>query len=131
MTIIREGYYFAATFFAIALIVYYFVNPYAAILPAVLTLYCLYFFRNPKRIIPTNENLIVAPADGTVQDIVHLDSDDFIHAPCYKVIIFLSVFDVHVNRAPIAGTIKIQKYVCGRPAYKDSVGFENLGSFWN
>lgn len=125
--IIREGYYFAATFIVIALIVNYFISPYAAILPGVLAVYCLYFFRNPKREIPADEKLIVSPADGTVQDIVHLDGDDFIHAPCYKVIIFLSVFDVHVNRAPIAGTIKIQKYICGRfrPAYKDSVGFEN------
>ena len=125
--IIRDGYRFSGTFILIALIVYYFINPYVAILPAVLAVYCLYFFRNPKRNIPADENLIVSPADGTVQDIVHLDSDDFVNCPCYKVIIFLSVFDVHVNRAPIAGTIKIQKYICGRfrPAYKDSVGFEN------
>ena len=125
--IIREGYRFAATFIVIAIIVNYFINPYVAILPCVLAVYCLYFFRNPKRNIPADENLIVSPADGTVQDVVHLDGDDFLHCPCYKVIIFLSVFDVHVNRAPIAGTIKIQKYVCGRfrPAYKDSVGFEN------
>ena len=125
--IIRDGFRFCSAFILIALIVFYFINPYVAILPAVLAVYCLYFFRNPKRNIPADENLIVSPADGTVQDIVHLDGDDFLHSPCYKVIIFLSVFDVHVNRAPIAGTIKIQKYVCGRfrPAYKDSVGFEN------
>ena len=127
MSIIREGYYFAAVALIVALILGFFVNPYAAILPCVLACYFLYFFRNPKRKIPADKNLIVSPADGTVQDIVHLDSDDFIHAPCNKVIIFLSVFDVHVNRAPIAGEIKVQKYVCGRfrPAYKDSVGFEN------
>ena len=126
MSIIREGYYFAGTALLIALILY-FINPYAAILPGVLACYCLYFFRNPKRNIPADENLIVSPADGTVQEIVHLDNDDFIHAPCNKVIIFLSIFDVHVNRAPIAGEIKVQKYICGRfrPAYKDSVGFEN------
>lgn len=125
--IIRDGYRFSGTFILVALIVYYFINPYVAILPAVLAVYCLYFFRNPKRNIPADENLIVSPADGTVQDIVHLDNDDFLNCPCYKVIIFLSVFDVHVNRAPIEGTIKTQKYVCGRfrPAYKDSVGFEN------
>jgi len=126
LSIIREGYYFAGTALLIALILY-FINPYAAILPCVLAAYCLYFFRNPARKIPADENLIVSPADGTVQEIVHLESDDFIHSPCNKVIIFLSVFDVHVNRAPIAGEIKVQKYICGRfrPAYKDSVGFEN------
>ena len=127
MSIIREGYYFAGVALAVAIFLGAVINPYAAIFPAVLACYCIYFFRNPKRKIPTDESLIVSPADGTVQDVVHLDSDDFVKSPCNKVIIFLSVFDVHVNRSPIAGEIKVQKYICGRfrPAYKDSVGFEN------
>ena len=127
MSIIREGFYFAGVALLIALFFGVVVSPYAAILPAVIACYCIYFFRNPTRKIPADENLIVSPADGTVQDVVEMDSDDFIKSPCRKVIIFLSVFDVHVNRSPIAGEIKIQKYVCGRfrPAYKDSVGFEN------
>ena len=127
MSIIREGYYFAGVSLLLAVFLYFAINPYAAIVPAVLACYCLYFFRNPTRKIPADESLIVSPADGTVQDIVHLDNDDFIHSPCNKIIIFLSVFDVHVNRSPIAGEIKVQKYICGRfrPAYKDSVGFEN------
>ena len=127
MSIIREGFYFAGVALLIALFLGVLVHPYAAILPAVLACYCIYFFRNPYRKIPADENLIVSPADGTVQDVVEVDNDDFIKSPCRKVIIFLSVFDVHVNRSPIAGEIKIQKYICGRfrPAYKDSVGFEN------
>ena len=127
MSIIREGFYFAGVALLIALFLGILVHPYAAILPAVIACYCIYFFRNPNRKIPADENLIVSPADGTVQDVVELAGDDFIKSRCRKVIIFLSVFDVHVNRSPIAGEIKIQKYVCGRfrPAYKDSVGFEN------
>ena len=127
LSIIREGFYFAGVALLIALFLGVLVHPYAAILPAVLACYCIYFFRNPDRKIPADENLIVSPADGTVQDVVEVDNDDFIKSPCRKVIIFLSVFDVHVNRSPIAGEIKIQKYICGRfrPAYKDSVGFEN------
>lgn len=127
MSIIREGYYFAGVFIIIALLLSSAIHPYAAILPGVLACYCIYFFRNPARKIPTDESLIVSPADGTVQDVVSLEGDEFIKSPCKKVIIFLSVFDVHVNRAPIAGEIKVQKYICGRfrPAYKDSVGFEN------
>ena len=123
MSIIREGY----TFIAIALLLGIAVNPYAAIFPVVLAAYFAYFFRNPERHIPTDDSAIVSPADGTVQDVVHIEHDDFVRKPCTKVIIFLSVFDVHVNRSPIAGEIKIQKYICGRfrPAYKDSVGFEN------
>lgn len=126
MSIIREGFYFAGGALIAALLLGVLVNPYAAIPAVVLACYCLYFFRNPRRKIPDDPSLIVSPADGTVQDIVPVE-DDFIHEPCNKIIIFLSVFDVHVNRSPIAGEIKIQKYVCGRfrPAYKDSVGFEN------
>ena len=126
MSIIKEGFYFAGVALLIALFVGVLIHPYAAILPAVLACYCIYFFRNPARTIPADENLIVSPADGTVQDVVDAESD-FVKSPCRKVIIFLSVFDVHVNRSPIAGEIKIQKYICGRfrPAYKDSVGFEN------
>ena len=126
MSIIKEGFYFAGVALFIALFVGVLIHPYAAILPAVLACYCIYFFRNPARTIPADENLIVSPADGTVQDVVDVESD-FVKSPCRKVIIFLSVFDVHVNRSPIAGEIKIQKYICGRfrPAYKDSVGFEN------
>ena len=127
MSIIKEGFYFAGVALLIAIFLGVLIHPYAAILPAVLACYCIYFFRNPERKIPADENLIVSPADGTVQDVVDVASDDFIKSPCRKVIIFLSVFDVHVNRSPIAGEIKIQKYICGRfrPAYKDSVGFEN------
>ena len=127
MSIIKEGFYFAGIALLIALFIGVLISPYIAILPTVLACYCIYFFRNPDRQIPADESLIVSPADGTVQDVVELDGDDFIKSPCRKVIIFLSVFDVHVNRSPIAGEIKIQKYICGRfrPAYKDSVGFEN------
>ena len=127
MKIIREGYYFAGAALSVALFVGILISPYAAIPFAVLACYCLYFFRNPERKIPVDVSLIVSPADGTVQDVVHLEGDEFVKSPCNKVIIFLSVFDVHVNRSPIAGEIKLQKYICGRfrPAYKDSVGFEN------
>ena len=125
--IVGEGYRFIGAALALAALLGVTVHPYAAIPFVVLALYFAYFFRNPDRTIPADESLVVSPADGTVQDIVPVEMDDFVKEPCNKVIIFLSVFDVHVNRSPIAGEIKIQKYVCGRfrPAYKDSVGFEN------
>ena len=127
MKIIQEGYYFAGVALFIALFVGILLSPYAAIPFMVLACYCIYFFRNPERKIPVDETLIVSPADGTVQDVVYLGNDEFVNSPCTKVIIFLSIFDVHVNRSPISGEIKLQKYICGRvrPAYKDSVGFEN------
>ena len=91
MSIIKEGFYFAGAALVIAILLGLAIHPYAAIFPLVLACYCIYFFRNPKRKIPADESLIVSPADGTVQDIVHLEGDDFVKSPCNKVIIFLSV----------------------------------------
>jgi phosphatidylserine decarboxylase len=105
------------------------VNVYAAVIPAVLAVYFMYFFRNPRREIALDPQHVLSPADGTVQEITTLehDEDDFVQGPCHKVTIFMSVFNVHVNRSPMDGEIKLQKYFCGRfrPAYKDEVGFVN------
>ena len=125
--VVREGYIYIAVALLLAVVLYFGFGAYGAVIPLVLACYFTYFFRNPSRDIPMDEKLIVSPADGTVQDVVELAEDEFVKGPCKKIIIFLSVFNVHVNRSPIAGEIKCQKYVCGRfrPAYKDEVGFEN------
>ena len=125
--ILREGYPFILAAVIIAVILGGAVNPYWSVAPFVLACYFAYFFRNPQRTIPQDESLLVSPADGRVMEVVPLENDDFVKEPCNKVVIFLSVFDVHINRSPIEGEIKCQQYVCGRfkPAYKDSVGFEN------
>ena len=125
--IVHEGYVFIGAALVLALLLGVTVHPYVAVLPAVLAMYFAYFFRNPKREIATDENAIISPADGTVQDVTSVEYDDFIKGAGTKVTVFMSVFNVHVNRSPITGEIKCQKYVCGRfrPAYKDSVGFEN------
>lgn len=125
--IISEGYPFIFGCALLALILGFSIHPYIAVIPLVLMLYFCYFFRNPKRQIITDDSVILSPADGTVTDIVPLETDEFVKEPCNKVIIFMSVFNVHVNRSPIQGKIKLQKYFCGRfrPAYKDTVGFEN------
>ena len=125
--VVREGYIYIAAALFLAVVMYFGFGVAVAVPFVVLACYFTYFFRNPDRIIPTDEHLVVSPADGTVQDVVELEDDDFVKGPCTKIIIFLSVFNVHVNRSPIAGEIKCQKYVCGRfrPAYKDEVGFEN------
>ena len=125
--VVREGSIYIAAALFLAVVLYFGFGAYGAVIPLVLACYFTYFFRNPSRDIPMDEKLIVSPADGTVQDVVELAEDEFVKGPCKKIIIFLSVFNVHVNRSPIAGEIKCQKYVCGRfrPAYKDEVGFEN------
>ena len=125
--VVREGYIYIAAALFLAVVMYFGFGVAVAVPFVVLACYFTYFFRNPDRTIPTDEHLVVSPADGTVQDVVELEDDDFVKGPCTKIIIFLSVFNVHVNRSPIAGEIKCQKYVGGRfrPAYKDEVGFEN------
>lgn len=125
--IVREGYSFIFASLLAAVLLGVAMHPWWAVGPIVLALYFAYFFRNPTRHIPKDDSLLVSPADGTVMEVSTLDYDDFVKEPCHKIVIFMSVFDVHVNRSPIAGEVKCQQYVCGRftPAYKDSVGFEN------
>lgn len=127
--IISEGYPFIGGCFVLTLLLGWSFHPLAAVIPFIFMLYFCYFFRNPKRQIARDASVILSPADGTVTDIVNLDADEdgFVKGPCTKVVIFMSVFNVHVNRSPMDGEIKLQKYYCGRfrPAYKDTVGFEN------
>ena len=71
-----------------------------------LSIFCtLAFFRDPDRLAPTDPNLIVAAADGTVTNIIELDENEVLKAKMRRVGIFLSIFDVHTNRAPIDGRI--------------------------
>lgn len=125
--IVEDGYPFIIVPLLLALAAGYFINAYAAVLPVLLALYFMYFFRNPRRRPPTDDSLLVSPADGTVVGIEEVDEDTYLNQKCRKVIIFLSIFDAHVNRAPLPGTIDFQQYTCGRfrPAYKDGVGYEN------
>ena len=127
MVVVSEGYKFIGAALVLAVIFGYFAHPYAALPFVVLACYFAYFFRSPTRTIAANEHHILSPADGTVTEISSVGVDDFVGEPCNKIVIFMSVFNVHVNRSPINGEIKLQKYYCGRfrPAYKDEVGFEN------
>lgn len=127
MVIVSEGYKFIGAALVLAVIFGYFAHPYVALPFVVLACYFAYFFRSPARTIAENEHHILSPADGTVTEISSVGVDDFVGEPCNKIVIFMSVFNVHVNRSPINGEIKLQKYYCGRfrPAYKDEVGFEN------
>lgn len=125
--IVKEGYIYIALLAVITIVVGLAVHPYWSIIPGVLMLFVSFFFRNPKRTIPFDDVLVVSPADGRVMGVTEVEEDEFVNEPCNKVTIFLSVFDVHVNRSPIAGEIKFQQYTCGRfkPAYKESAGCEN------
>jgi phosphatidylserine decarboxylase len=79
--------------------------PLLSIVFALLILFTLYFFRDPQRTPPADETLAVAPADGLVMEVFETEETEFLKTPVRRVVIFLSVFDVHVNRAPIAGDV--------------------------
>lgn len=126
-TVVRDGYKFIGSAMFLAILAYHFYGYSMAIIPSVFAGYFMYFFRNPKREVPQGENVIISPADGTVKNIEYVPYDEFIGGAGNKIIIFMSIFDVHVNRSPIDGQVKYEQYICGqfRPAYKDGVGFEN------
>jgi phosphatidylserine decarboxylase len=76
-----------------------------------LLLFCIgAFFRDPNRSVPSDPNLVVAAADGRITDIVELDENEILNAKTRRVGIFLSIFDVHTNRAPIDGRITYRKH---------------------
>lgn len=83
----------------------WFYAPWTAALPLALIAFSLWFFRDPERRIPEGPGLIVSPADGRVTDIEELEEIEVLNRRVRRVGIFLSVFDVHVNRAPAAGRI--------------------------
>lgn len=73
---------------------------YVGLVPGVLLALVVYFFRDPPRRVPSEPGQLVSPADGKVVEIVRLDHDDFIGGPAVRIGIFLSIFNVHINRAP-------------------------------
>ncbi len=92
-----------------------------------LVLFSIYFFRDPERKIPNENNIIVSPADGTVILIGPTHEDEFFKSGVQQISIFMSVFDVHVNRIPIDGRIAYFRYQTGKflQAYKDDASYEN------
>jgi phosphatidylserine decarboxylase len=76
-----------------------------ALAPAVIGLLILWFFRNPRRMAPAGAGLVVAPADGLVVAITELPHEPFLGGPAVEIGIFLSVFDVHINRVPVAARV--------------------------
>lgn len=76
------------------------------------------FFRDPARSVPQDNNLLLAPADGTIADIETIEEDDFFNQPVLRIGIFLSVFNVHINRAPCSA--KVEKITYKKGSFKDA-----------
>lgn len=125
--IVKDGYPFIALGMLIAVLTLAAGHIYWSVFPVCITMFFTFFFRNPNRNVPMDDTLLVAPADGRVMSITELFDDEFLGEDAVKVVIFLSVFDVHVNRSPVSGEIKYQRYTCGgfRPAFEKKASFEN------
>ena len=112
----KDGYKFIAAFGAGALVLSWISQPLGW-LGVLATLWCIYFFRDPERVPPDGESLVIAPADGRISAIEMVASPgelDLDGERRTRISIFLSVFDVHINRSPIAGRITKITYVPGK-----------------
>jgi phosphatidylserine decarboxylase len=108
---VRDGYFYAVgCLLAAGVIVWLAAWPYA-VPPLLLAAFFLWFFRDPERQSPTVAGAIVSPGDGKVTDVSVVNSDG---TPRNRISIFLSVFDVHVNRSPISGVIREVRYQRGK-----------------
>jgi phosphatidylserine decarboxylase len=108
---VADGYYYALPLAGVAVLLGWLAGPPWALPACLLALFFLWFFRDPERIIPGTAGAVVSPADGRVTDV----SSVLRHGtPHTRISIFLSVFDVHVNRSPLAGVIREVHYQKGK-----------------
>src|SRR6266513_2220396 len=95
---------------ALAAVATWFISGWLSLIFLAFFLFTVVFFRDPDRPVPADPNLIVAAADGRVSDIVELDENEVLKARTRRIGIFLSIFDVHTNRAPIDGRIVYRQH---------------------
>jgi len=113
----KEGHKFIFGFGAVTILFYLLGMDLLGVVGLVLTIWCAYFFRDPDRVTPGKEGLVISPADGVIQSVCEavppqeLDLGEDMRT---RVSIFMNVFDVHVNRVPIDGTIIRQAYTPGK-----------------
>ncbi|HEX4029386.1 MAG TPA: phosphatidylserine decarboxylase [Terracidiphilus sp.] len=109
---VRDGYIYGLSLLAVAAALFWFTGGWVWVLvPVLLAAFFLWFFRDPPRAIPYGAGLVVSPGDGLVTETVVIATPD---GPRQRISIFLSVFDVHVNRAPIGGILSKVQYQTGQ-----------------
>jgi phosphatidylserine decarboxylase len=108
---VRDGYYYGAVLLAAAVLVGWLTSPPWAVVPVLLAVFFLWFFRDPERTVPADQGAVVSPADGKVTSVAaaRLNGRELT-----RISIFLNVFDVHVNRSPMAGIIRAAHYQEGK-----------------
>jgi len=109
---VRDGYIYGLSLLAVAVVLAWATGNWAwGIAPVLLAVFFLWFFRDPERAIPAEPGLVVSPGDGLVTETVAIATPG---GPRQRISIFLSVFDVHVNRSPISGVLSGVRYQKGQ-----------------
>src|ERR1035437_516885 len=110
---VRDGYIYGLSLLAVSAVLVWATggNWAWSIAPLLLAAFFLWFFRDPQRTVPADPGLIVSPGDGLVTETVAIATPD---GPRQRISIFLSVFDVHVNRSPIGGVLSSVRYQKGK-----------------
>jgi phosphatidylserine decarboxylase len=109
---VRDGYFYGLGFIAAAVLVFLVTGNWVwAIAPVLLACFFFWFFRDPKRPVPVEAGLVVSPADGKITEVARIQTPG---GERIRLSIFLSVFDVHVNRSPIAGRVREVRYQKGQ-----------------
>ena len=111
---LREARWIVAVLAAITFLLGKLLHPLAALPGVALILYTFYFFRDPDREAPADPLAVLAPADGVVVEIVEKPETEVVNGAMRRIAIFLSVFDVHTNRAPISGEVTYRKHYPGK-----------------
>lgn len=119
---VRDGYYYALAMLVAALVLGELTTAWVAIFPLLLGAFLLWFFRDPERAVPSEPGAVVSPADGKVTDVVAFEQNGLEFT---RVSIFLNVFNVHVNRSPIAGIIREVEYKTGK--FGNAMGTTSAG----
>jgi phosphatidylserine decarboxylase len=115
LPVAREGLPFIIPGLVITILLFYCGVFSIAIMLGLMTLFAIYFFRDPERLSHAGEETVLSPADGTIIDIRHLeDANNLLGRPALKISIFMSVFNVHVNRIPVKGRISGTTYNPGK-----------------
>jgi phosphatidylserine decarboxylase len=110
-TLAEARWIFAILFLLI--VVSWFFSAWISLLFLIVAIYTLAFFRDPERIAPNDPDAVVAAADGTVTDVIEIEENEVVKAKMRRIGIFLSIFNVHTNRAPVDGRIIFRQHRTG------------------
>src|SRR6476469_1102603 len=108
---VPDGYYYGLAMIGAAVLLGWLAGPLWALPACLLAMFFLWFFRDPERVIPDSAGALVSPGDGKVTEVASVLMNGVPHT---RISIFLSVFDVHVNRSPVAGVIREVRYQKGK-----------------